>query len=265
MTLRTIFLALALLSRAAAQQALPENFQRVALTVGPDARHAFVHSPPSAKTTPAPVVFVFHGHGGTAPNAARSFAIHQHWPEAIVVYPQGLNTPGRLTDPEGKKTGWQHGPGEQGDRDLEFFDALLAKLKTDLRVDDRRIYSTGHSNGGGFTYLLWAERGDVFAAVAPSGSAALRTVSKLKPKPAMHIAGEKDPLVKYDWQKLTMTGLRKLNGCDADGTAWGEHTTFYASKTGTPVVTFIHPGGHEFPKAAPALIVKFFKQHPAQK
>ncbi len=88
---------------------------------------------------------------------------------------------------------------------------------------------------------------------------------KLKPKPALHIAGEKDPLVKYEWQKLTMEALRKLDGCDAEGSTWAEHSTLYPSKTGTPVVTFIHPGGHEFPKAAPALIVKFFKEHPGQK
>lgn len=256
----------ALLTRAAAQQAgLPEGFSRVELSIDGTARHAFVYAPAAAKTTPTPVVFVFHGHGGTAPNAARSFGIHRHWPEAIAVYPQGLNTPGRLTDPEGKKPGWQHSVGAQGDRDLKFFDALLAKLKADYRVDAGRIYSTGHSNGGGFTYLLWAERGDVFAAMAPSGSAAAQTFPKLKPKPAMHIAGEKDPLVKYEWQRATMEALRKLDGCDAEGMTWAENSTLYASKTGTPVVTFIHPGGHEFPAAAPALIVKFLKEHPAQK
>ena len=31
--------------------------------------------------------------------AARGMAFHNVWPEAIVVYMQGLNTPGRLTDP----------------------------------------------------------------------------------------------------------------------------------------------------------------------
>ena len=35
----------------------------------------------------------------------------------------------------------------------------------------------------------------------------------------------------------------------------------YPSKLGTPVVTFIHPGPHQFPTAAPDIIVKFFKQH----
>jgi polyhydroxybutyrate depolymerase len=266
MTLRTAFIVFASLvvPSVAQQGVLPENFRRIELTIEDTARHAFVYAPGSAKTSPAPVVFVFHGHGGTAPAVARSFGIHRHWPEAIAVYPQGLNTPGRLTDPEGRRPGWQHSAGAQGDRDLKFFDALLARLQADFRVDPRRVYCTGHSNGGAFTYLLWAERGDVFAAMAPSGSAAAQSAPKLKAKPAMHIAGENDPLVKYEWQKFTMQTVRKVNGCEAEGTAWGEHSTLYASKSGTPVVTFIHPGGHEFPKAAPPLIVKFFKEHARQ-
>jgi len=32
-------------------------------------------------------------------------------------------------------------------------------------------------------------------------------------------------------------------------------------KTGTPVVTFIHPGDHAFAKEAPPVVVKFFKEH----
>ena len=55
--------------------------------------------------------------------------------------------------------------------------------------------------------------------------------------------------------------LRKLNGCDETGTQWAEGCTLYASKTGTPVVTLIHPGAHNFPPEAPALFVKFFKEH----
>ena len=88
-----------------------------------------------------PVVFAFHGHGGSMQNAARSFGFHTLWPEAVVVYPQGLNTPDRLTDPEGKKPGWQSAAGDQGDRDLKFFDAVLKNLRQDYKVDSRRIYA----------------------------------------------------------------------------------------------------------------------------
>jgi polyhydroxybutyrate depolymerase len=277
-----IVLASILMANLAAAQALPEqparargakrpeaalkDLARREWKVGETAREALLYAPAAAKTTPSPVVFAFHGHGGTMQRAAVMFHYHDVWPEAIVVYMQGLNTPGRLTDPEGKRPGWQHGPGAQGDRDLKFFDAVLASLKADYKLDESRIYATGHSNGGGFTYLLWRTRGDQFAAVAPSAAAGPgaewnKHLADLAPKPVLHLAGEKDPLVKYEWQQAAIETLRKLNGCEPAGSEWAKWCTLYASKTGTPVVTLIHPGAHNFPPEAPALFVKFFKEH----
>ena len=66
-------------------------------------REALVYVPPKAKTAATPVVFAFHGHGGTANHDAQTFGYHALWPEAMVVYLQGRNTPGILTDLEGKK------------------------------------------------------------------------------------------------------------------------------------------------------------------
>jgi polyhydroxybutyrate depolymerase len=227
-------------------------------------RSALLHIPKMAADQPTPVVFAFHGHGGTMANAARTFRIHELWPEAIVVYMQGLRTPGKLTDPEGKRSGWQNDIGEQSDRDLMFFDAVLATLQSEYAVDARRIYATGHSNGGGFTYLLWAERGAVLAAVAPSGSAAGRKYQRLTPKPALHVAGEKDPLVRYEWQDANMQAIKRINHCASDGRPWASAGslvgTEFASSTGTPFISLIYPGGHKFPADAAPLIVKFFKQ-----
>jgi polyhydroxybutyrate depolymerase len=231
------------------------------LTVDDLARTAFVYAPAKPGDGPHPLVFDWHGHGGTARNSASKHAIHTYWPEAVVVYPQGVPTPGRLTDPEGKRNGWQHSAGDQGDRYLKFFDALLAKVKSDYKIDDKRIYSTGHSNGGGFTYLLWEQRGEVFAALGPVAAAALRVQGELKPKPLIHITGENDPLVKYEWQKITIERVKKLNGCEETGKPAGEFCTEFASSGGTPVVTFIHPGKHEYPDDAAKRIVQFFKEH----
>ena len=100
-------------------------------TVDGVVREALVCVPATAGTNASAVVFAFHGHGGSMNNAARMFGYHTLWPEAIVVYMQGLNTPGRLTDPEGKRPGWQKDAGDQGDRDLRFFDAVLASLQQD--------------------------------------------------------------------------------------------------------------------------------------
>lgn len=247
---------------ALALSAAPEPAKHE-FTVGDDKREALIYVP-AKSDKPLPVVFAFHGHGGTARHAARTFAYHTHWPEAVCVYMQGLPTPGQLTDPDGKKAGWQAKAGDQADRDLKFFDEVLKTLKKDHAIDDKRVYCTGHSNGGGFTYLLWAQRGDVFAAVAPSAAVA-RYAKDLKPKPCLHVMGEKDPLVKPEWQKTMTETVRKVNGCDAEGKSWekaGKLTgTVYESKGGTPFVSLVGPGGHEFPSEAPKLIVQFFQQH----
>ena len=85
-------------------------------------------------------------------------------------------------------------------------------------------------------------------------------MKNLKPKPVMHVAGENDPLVKFAWQQRTIDGLRKLNGC-GEGKPWDEHCTLYPSQGGTPVVTYIHSGGHMLTNDVPPLIVKFFQQY----
>lgn len=232
--------------------------ERATWTVGGGEREALVAAPSAKGEGGPPLVFAWHGHGGSMAQAARSFRLHEIWPEAVVVYPQGLPTPGRLSDPEGRRAGWQHGAGEQGDRDLAFFDAMLASLKEKHKAG--RVFSMGHSNGGAFTYLLWAERPGVFAALAPSGAVAGKAHRGAAACPLLHVAGEKDPLVKFEWQIRGLKLARLVNGCEDTSKPWGPPgCEIYASSKGAPLVTFIHPGGHEFPKEAPALIVKFFQ------
>jgi polyhydroxybutyrate depolymerase len=235
--------------------------ERMEWTVGGVVREALVCAPGRTDDRKPPLVFAFHGHGGTMRHAAKSFALHEHWPEAVVVYPQGLPTPGRLTDPEGKKPGWQHAAGEQGDRDLKFFDAMLASLKEKPGIDENRVYSTGHSNGGGFTYLLWGTRGDLLAAVAPSAAAGSRSVKEARPLPVLHAAGEKDPLVPFALQMRALSAVKAHNGCEEAGKDWAKGCTLYPSSKDAPVVVFVHPGDHAYPDAAPPLIVRFFKEH----
>jgi polyhydroxybutyrate depolymerase len=231
---------------------------KVEWTVAGVKRTAILFVPKTAKASPTPVIFAFHGHGGKAENVVKSFGYQRLWPEAICVYMQGLPAPGQ-TDPEGKLPGWQKSSGDLEDRDLKFFDAVLASLKKDYKVDESRIYATGHSNGGGFTYVLWAMRGDVFAAVAPAAGG-LHELRSLKPKPAMHIAGELDQTVPFKNQQRTMEVVRTINGCESKGKEWAKDCLIYESKTGTPFVSLIYPGTHKFPTEAPPLIVKFFKQ-----
>lgn len=238
----------------------PVDLPKMTWTVEGTRREGLVHVPERLAESGVPLVFGFHGHGGSSLNAARTFRLHQLWPEAIVVYLQGLKTPGPLTDPEGKRSGWQHQEGEQNDRDLKLVDAVLADLKQKYPIDEDRIYSTGHSNGGGFTYLLWATRPQVFAAMAPS-AAGSRNALRLTPKPAMHIAGTNDQLVKFAGQQLTMKAVRLINECGPEGKPWAPGCIEYPSPKQAVFVSFIHSGTHKYPPEAPELIVRFFKQH----
>lgn len=230
-------------------------------TVGGLRREGLVFLP-AAANKPAPVVFAFHGHGGNMRSAARGLGIHRQWPEAIVVYPSGLPT-ATPRDPQGKRPGWQTQAGQEADRDLRLVDVILKTLHENHKVDDRRIYATGFSNGGAFTYLLWSARPGVFAAYAPCGSI-LRRRDGLTPAPILHVAGEKDLVANFSRQLETMRAVREIDGCNEEPIDWAPGCKLYRSKDrpNSVFVSFIHPGGHVFPRDAASLIVQFFKEHP---
>ncbi|MEX2216130.1 MAG: PHB depolymerase family esterase [Phycisphaeraceae bacterium] len=208
-----------------------------------------------------PLVFGFHGHGGSAARAQKMFALHQHWPQAIVVYLQGIEGVTSVRDPKGAKTGWQKSPGDLEDRDIKFFDAVLKDLKAKHKVDEKRIYVMGHSNGSRFVNLLWATHEETFAAVALSGSLARGLLEGSKPLPVFAIAGEKDPIVPFADQVKSLDAIRKLLGTDAEKAKGEGIAKLEAGKDGLELGTFLHPGGHEWPSRASELIVKFFQRH----
>jgi len=224
-------------------------------------REALIHLPEEALGRGlVPVVFAFHGHGGSMQQASRSFPIHEYWPGAIVVYPQGLPTPSPLVDRQGKRAGWQSVAGAEGDRDLKFFDVLLTSLRQQFQIDPKRIYATGHSNGGSFTYLLWAERGDLFAAFAPSSALLGRGFGQPSPRPVLHLGSPQDRLVKFSWQERMLDAVLALNGCGPRMPSTDGYRS-YPSTKGAEVATYLHSGGHRFPAAGTELIVKFFQSH----
>jgi polyhydroxybutyrate depolymerase len=241
--------------------------KKMTWTIGGTTREALVH----IATGPgkAPVIFAFHGHGGTDLGfAGKGFELE--WPEAVVVYPQGLPTKSHQ-DPDGKKSGWQNSVGEVNsftgikDQDLKFFDAMLPTFKKSYNADSSRIFIHGWSNGGLFVYnVLWTARGDKLAALAPA-AAILRTINGKKTVPVMHTAGTSDPIVSFSNQEKSVQTVRNLDQCSTTGTMWatGENGllgTHYLSSITNPVIFLQYDGGHAYPDAVPPLIVKFFKQ-----
>jgi polyhydroxybutyrate depolymerase len=230
----------------------------ITITVGDLERTARV-AVPTATAEKVPVVFVFHGHGGTALAAQRSFKLEHHWPEALAIYPQGLPTPTQR-DPEGKRDGW-NARSAVDNRDIAFFDALLEWAKKTHGIDERRVYVTGHSNGGGFTYLLATQRGDKLAGVAPSSAGPSQRAKEFPKIPVLHLGGEKDIIVPFASQERMVNALRDRFGLmEVEPKIEGLTKTY--RKDGTPeVVFFAHPGGHSLPVAAYPLIAEFFKRH----
>lgn len=219
-------------------------------------REAIVYTP-ATENGKIPVIFSFHGHGDTMENF-QEVDIQYAWPEAVVVYPQGLPT-SRSGEPA--LPGWQTQRGTYGDRDLKLVDQMLATLRMKYRVDDSRVYATGFSNGAMFTYLLWAERPKVFAAFAPVAARLMPSVSLKVPKPLLHIAGRNDAQIPFEAQKKAIEVARHVDGVSDQGIACGVNCTFYSSAIGSPVMTVFHGGGHEYPEWTSELIVKFFKEH----
>jgi len=247
--------------RGGAQSDLPPS-NRSFRVDGVD-RTALIFHPDSAQAskTPAPVVFFFHGHGGRAQGAARRFRIHTLWPGAIVVYMQGLPGVQGITDPQGLKPGWQKMPGELGDRDLKFVDAVLERLQKEYRTDPNRVYAIGHSNGGRFVNVLWKTRGDKFAAFCSASGQGGRLLEGVTPKPIFIIAGERDPLVPFQSQSYSVDLVRKVLQSDQTKAKVDGYARSERGINGTELMTYIHPGGHEFPQDALPMIVSFFQRH----
>lgn len=231
----TLLISLAFCVMAYAEGVEP---QIITVKCGSVTRYAKLYQPQREDSKLMALVFAFHGRGGSMHKAAENLAIHSHWPEAMVVYPQGMWCDGGYRD----GLGWVI---DEHSRDLEMFDVLLNHLLSSYDIDRSRIYATGHSNGGAFVHALWRWRGDVFAAVAPSST----TSSKLgesrygrTPKPVLIIGGEADEIVKIAGVRREIALVQQINGtCDVE--------------------VFIHQGGHKFIPQAAVEIVRFFKKH----
>jgi len=217
---------------------------------------------PRSSVHPLPLVFVFHGHGGSGANIERKFGIEGLWPDAIVVYPDGLVGHEGITDPEGVRPGWQTRLGEDGDRDLEFYDSMLAVLRSKLPVDADRIYLMGHSNGSAFVSLLLNRRGDAIAATANISSQPSPRMLAGDPARSMFMSmGERDPIVPYSNQRRSIPAAEQKLGIDPREATVDGYLRSAKGTGGIELETYVYPGGHDPPPEVPRLVVEFFRRH----
>ena len=216
-------------------------------------REAIVYASVAPSGGRRPLVMAFHGYGDDAQHF-QFVNLHRAWPDAVVVYFQGLPTRGGLP-------GWQVERGQYDDRDLKLVDAALAGLRRQFSIDDERIYATGFSNGAMLTYLLWAERPQVFAAYAPVAGRIRPSVQPTERRPLLHIGGARDTQVAFSDQKNAFEAAIRVNGVAGQGQPCGEGCTLYGPATVAPVMVSIHPGAHTYPGGTSETIVRLFRQH----
>jgi polyhydroxybutyrate depolymerase len=214
---------------------------------------------PIISSSHIPVLLVFHGRGGSGSNIAVGTRFHEFWPEALVVYLDGLPGIPAPYDKEGLYSGWQLNPGEANNRDVEFVDATLIYLEKQFKIDKHKVFATGHSNGSRFLGVLLAMRSQRFAGFAFSASQAGNLITSSVPKPLFMGMGIHDELIPFEDQKQSI----KL-ACNLLGLALSqfdhEGANRSVNKDGIELMTFIHPGGHRWPEEQTQMIVDFFKR-----
>lgn len=144
----------------------------------------------------APLVLNFHGFTSDAlqqiPITAMSRIAKSRG--YVVVYPDGVARSWNAGNCCG--TAWTDSVD-----DIAFTKALIEELQESLCIDPKRVYATGFSNGGFFSYRLACEMADRIAAIAPvSGVMGIdpELCQPARPVPVLHIHGTKDPMVRYD-------------------------------------------------------------------
>ncbi len=160
-------------------------------------REFIIYSPVHDCTRAIPAVLVFHAGFGTASGAedVSPFQAEANKAGSWIVYPNGIDrkwNDGRVGD-DGKSA--------SNVDDVGFVNRILDLLSASERVDMKRIYSTGHSNGGTLSLLLICKLSHRLAAVATNGAAlpegTSNTCKPSRPVPLLMANGTDDNFMLY--------------------------------------------------------------------
>ncbi|MBU4318590.1 MAG: hypothetical protein KKF30_15135 [Proteobacteria bacterium] len=203
-----IFFILALVlagcsSQSSSNQAesIPSDPQSLTVTVDGVERKYILHAPDgSGQSSPLPVVFMFHGGGGTARGAIHETAWIAKADEYsfLVVFPEGMPPfPSLPSSFSSNPQRWNDGSGRFNldIDDVGFVKKILEELEADFSIDQGRIFATGFSNGASMAFRVGVELSDTFAAIAPvAGALWLEGFTLAEPVSLIYITGTEDTL-----------------------------------------------------------------------
>jgi len=258
----------------------PDDSQRT-LTVNGLERTYLLHIPSGINAGQSvPLVFVFHGYSENATYIQQMSGFNDIADKGgfFVVYPSG------------KDLSWNAGGccGSGMTENIDeaaFIRQIISDLGTVAKIDPKRTYATGFSNGALLSYRLACEMSDTFAAVAPVAGALITDPCQPgQSVSVIHFHGLNDPVVPYPGggtvdgtgqpfppTEQSIAAWAQIDGCaespTVEQTAIFTHTAYTSCKNGTAVELYAVKGiGHIWPSQYivpdSQLIWDFFAAHP---
>lgn len=121
---------------------------RVNITTSAGTQRTYLlHIPTNySANTPTPLLFSFHGRSdtGSMQEQISQFSDESYNPNMLAVYPDGMDQQ------------WQGDPASVGVDDVGFTMDMMASLENQFCIDTNKIYSSGFSNGAGFSLNILA-------------------------------------------------------------------------------------------------------------
>ena len=117
-----------------------------------------------------------------------------------------------LVFPEGIDRGWDIG----GNRDVNFVSAIIDKMEKEHDISTGRVYLTGFSMGGMFTYHCANRIPDRIAAFVPVSGYPMgdKSAYSSRPVPIMHVHGTGDDVCVFSGVQPTLDNWIKHNECN---------------------------------------------------
>ncbi len=199
----------------ASDSAIKIGINEITLDYDGLSRPVIFHLPTSyQQAESSPVVFAFHGRGGT----------NQRWPKQLGTMVENSGYIGIY--PQGVQRSWNSGSGLEPSKadDVGFVEAILDWLEGKVAIDKNRVYALGTSNGAALCHKLGLES-DRFAAIAAISANLLEGevfnvgTAKLS---VLQISGELDKTVPYDGGVSERLGM-SFESAPKTAELWAHH------------------------------------------
>ena len=162
-------------------------------------RSLLIYVPKNIKEN-APLVVAIHGYTSSAKTLMGYYGINQIADKEgfLVAYPQGTKD---SRDNYFFNVGYEF-HSDSKVNDVNFIREIVLNLTKDYKLNSKRVFATGMSNGGDMSYLLACTSSDLFTAVAPVAGVMMKdTLENCNPErkiPIFEIHGTKDSISKFE-------------------------------------------------------------------